>query len=100
MGDSATMLLSLSAGAALGLLYFGGLWLTLQRLPTADRPKALLLGSFVGRTALVLGIFYILARVVEVGWEGLAVSLIGFLAIRFLLVRRWGLSGDLATNKT
>jgi len=97
---SATILLFIGAGAALGLLYFGGLWLTLQRLPTARRPKTLLLGSFVGRTALVLGIFYIMARVAEVGWEGLALSLIGFLAVRFLLVRRWGLSGDLAANKT
>ncbi len=100
MADALNLILALLGGGVLGVAYFGGLWLTLQRLPTAPHPKTLLLGSFVGRTALVLGIFYILARVVEVSWEGLALSLIGFLAVRFLLVRRWGLSGDLAANKT
>ncbi|MBA3923357.1 MAG: ATP synthase subunit I [Nostocaceae cyanobacterium] len=49
--------LTLLAGFALSLFYFGGLWLTVRRLPTAQNPVLLTLVSFLGRLAIVLASF-------------------------------------------
>jgi F1F0 ATPase subunit 2 len=49
--------LALLAGVALGLFYFGGLWLTVQRVTTSQRPELLALGSFVLRMAVTLAGF-------------------------------------------
>lgn len=73
-----------AAGAALGFFYFGALWLTVKRLPHAARPAA---GSFVLRNAAALLGFY---HIMEGRWERLLASLAGFLAMRSVLVRRWG----------
>jgi F1F0 ATPase subunit 2 len=77
--------LSLIAGAALGLFYFGGLWLTIRRLPESRRPAALALASFVGRTALTVAGFYLL---MDGQWPRLALGLAGFLGARTVLVSR------------
>ena len=37
------------AGILLGIVYFGGLWLTIQRMGQTDRPVLLLMSSFVIR---------------------------------------------------
>lgn len=82
-------LVGLAVGGALSMFYFGGLWLTVQRVVDAGRPKLLLLGSFVGRTAVVLAGFYLVTAVMGDRWEILAFSLLGFVAARTILVRRW-----------
>lgn len=73
------------AGMGLGLFYFGGLWLTIRQLPTCRWPAPLLVGSFVGRTAVVLVGFYF---VMGGRWERALACLLGFLVARFLLVSR------------
>jgi F1F0 ATPase subunit 2 len=40
-------------GLVLGCVYFGGLWLTVRRLPTAQNPAMLTLLSFLGRMGVV-----------------------------------------------
>jgi F1F0 ATPase subunit 2 len=79
------LLATAAAGAAIGALYFGGLWLTVRRLPTVRRPAAFVLASFVTRTGLAA-----LGFVVLLAGEPLrlAVALTGFLVVRMLLVRR------------
>ena len=74
------------AGIGIGLFYFGGLWVTVRRLPTTRHPGLWTLGSFMGRTGLSLLGFY-----VAMGgrWERLLVCLFGFLLGRHFLVRRW-----------
>ena len=79
--------LSLGAGIGLGVFYFGGLWLTVRKLPTAPRPVFLSLSSFFARMAVVLIGFYF---VMDGRWERLFVCLLGFLGARFVLVRLWG----------
>lgn len=79
--------LSLLAGAGIGIFYFGGLWLTVRRLPTAQHPALLTLGSFFGRSAATLFGFYL---VMDGRWERLITCLLGFVAMRIILVRRWG----------
>lgn len=77
----------LAAGAALGAVYFLGLWWTLRRLPGARRPGLRLLASFTLRGALVVAAFAALAR-----WGALAlvVALGGFLLARLAVTRALG----------
>ena len=75
------------AGITLGCFYFMGLWWTVKRLPSARRPVLLNMGSFLLRMVVALtGFYLILGR----GWQTLAASLLGFIAARVLLVRRFG----------
>ncbi|MBA3017921.1 MAG: ATP synthase subunit I [Proteobacteria bacterium] len=82
-----SLLLSFTAGIGLGTFYFGGLWLTVRRLPTARNPALLSLGSFFGRLVLVLACFYF---VMDGHWQRLMVCMLGFLGMRSILVRLWG----------
>ncbi len=72
-------------GAALGLFYFGGLWLTVRRLTTARHLALWMLGSFLIRNLLVAVGFY---PVVLQGWQAALFCLVGFIVIRFILIRR------------
>lgn len=83
MSDYFSLLLALAAGMALGLFFFGGLWLTVRQLPTSPSPALLLLASFVGRTALTLVAFYF---VMGGRWERLLACLAGFLLARTVLL--------------
>jgi len=86
-----SLFLAFLAGAALGLGYYGGLWLTIQRLPTAGRPGLLASVSLFLRLGLVLVAFYL---VMGGRWERLLACLAGFLLARVLLVRRLGPGRD------
>ena len=50
---------ALLAGGGLGGFYFAGLWWTVRKLPTAQSPALLSLGSFLLRTTVVLAGFYL-----------------------------------------
>ncbi len=86
MNEFFILILSLASGIGLGIFYFGGLWLTLKRLPCAQQPVLLTLGSFFGRNAASLFAFYLIVRVSHL--EGLMLSLAGFIFIKFMLVLR------------
>ncbi|MGE0487404.1 MAG: ATP synthase subunit I [Gammaproteobacteria bacterium] len=66
------------AGLAVGGAFYGGLWLAVAALPRARHPAVLVLGSFVVRALLVLGVLWWLASVSAValaaGCAGLLVS--------------------------
>ena len=75
------------AGLGLGLIYFGGLWLTVRQLGRTTSPGRLFFVSFAVRTAIaVAGIYWIGAN----EWQRIAVCLLGFIAMRTILTRRWG----------
>lgn len=74
-----------AAGLGLGLIYFGGLWLTVRKLPAARQPGLLAAGSLAGRMAVCLFGFYL---VMDGRWERLLSCLAGFVLIRISLVRR------------
>jgi F1F0 ATPase subunit 2 len=73
------------AGILFGIIYFGGLWLTIQKMSQVNRPVILLIASFIVRLGLVLIGFYLIAngRI-----EMLAVSLITFFITRFFFISR------------
>lgn len=52
-----TILLAALGGFALGLLFFGGLWLTVQKGIVSAHPALLFLTSSLLRTAIVIGGF-------------------------------------------
>lgn len=85
MSDTLAYLFAFVTGLGIGLFYFGGLWLTMRQLSVTRRPVLLMIGSFLGRTALCLLGFYLVAAG---QWERLLVSILGFLIMRFFLVRR------------
>lgn len=79
------LLLAFVTGAGLGLFYFGGLWLTVQRLADSHRPVLLFAASFAVRTALtVLGFYFVM----DGRWERALACLLGFIIVRQLLVSR------------
>lgn len=70
-----------AAGAMLGLFFFGGLWFTIVRLPTARHPAILALASFWLRAvAVVAGVFFFVER----GWQYGLILLAGFGAGRLM----------------
>ncbi|MFZ6020464.1 MAG: ATP synthase subunit I [Chloroflexota bacterium] len=73
------------SGLLLGIFYFGGLWLTVQKLGQTNRPTLFLMGSFILRTGLVLAGFYLVS---DGRIELLAICLAAFLISRFF-ISRW-----------
>jgi len=80
-----TLLLAAVAGLALGLLYFGGLWLTVRRIARTRHPGPLFALSLLLRMALTLAGFYL---VMDGSWQRMLACLAGFIAVRQLLVSR------------
>jgi F1F0 ATPase subunit 2 len=73
------------AGMGTGIVYFGGLWWTVRQLPFVRQPALLTMGSFLVRTGISLTAFYLASGG---HWERILISLLGFMIIRGLLVRR------------
>lgn len=74
----------LLGGLLIGVVFFGGLFWTIQRLPTAQNPALLFFVSFVVRTAIALGGFYVVAAG---NWQRVLVAAVGFFVARVILVR-------------
>jgi F1F0 ATPase subunit 2 len=82
---------SFIAGGLIGTFYFGGLWLTVKRIPTSAKPHLLLVSSFFLRMAAALAAFYAL---IPWGWQALAAALLGMLISRQVLTRIKGRKPD------
>lgn len=76
-------------GAALGLLYFLGLWATVRRLPTLRWAPLWLLASLVLRLALLLGGLYWIGGA---DWRRFMAALLGIVLVRLWVTRRLGVS--------
>jgi len=81
------ILFPLFAGVLIGLLYFTGLWQTVQRLSDSPQPYRLLAVSYIGRLALATGGFYL---IMIGGWVQLTAAIAGFLMARTVLMRKLG----------
>ncbi len=79
-----TLALLVLAGFGLGIVFYGGLWLTLRGLGKSKHPVVLVLGSFWGRTAIVIA-GLILAM--DTRWERALVCMAGFVLARAALAR-------------
>jgi len=85
--EAVPVALAAAGGGLIGLLYFGTLWWTVRRLPSARHPAMLVAGSFVIRGAAAAG-----GIVVVSGGQLLALvaAVAGFLAGRTILIRAVG----------
>ena len=79
--------LAVMAGLALGLFYFGGLWLTVKKIPCSGKPVTFLFGSFALRLMVTL---YGLYLVMDGELLRLLACFAGFLLMRIVLTRRLG----------
>ncbi|MDI6687544.1 MAG: ATP synthase subunit I [Desulfobacterales bacterium] len=87
MSEVIILITAFAAGIGLGTFYFGGLWLTVQRLPRVRRPALLSMCSFFGRLGIVLFGFYL---IMDGHWERVIACMLGFLTMRAILTRFWG----------
>ncbi len=90
------LLAGVVAGAALGGLFFGGLWWTARRLSTS-RPGLLLASSYLGRVAVMAVSLVFLASLHPALLFG---ALAGFIVARTIWVRAARHGGGLAQVRT
>lgn len=78
------LLSALMGGAALGILFFGGLWWTVRKGLYSERPALWFFTSFLLRTGTALaGMYYISAG----HWQRLLVCLLGCIIGRLIVMR-------------
>ncbi|NJB68077.1 F1F0 ATPase subunit 2 [Desulfobaculum xiamenense] len=85
--DPASLALALGWGGLIGVVYFGGLWLSLRGLAGRARPRAAFAAAYVVRLSLALAGFW---SALALGPLALAASMVGFVAVRGVMVRRLG----------
>ncbi|MET3980992.1 F1F0 ATPase subunit 2 [Mucilaginibacter sp. UYP25] len=78
------IVIALIGGLILGILFFGGLWLTVKRTLGSPYVALWLLGSSLIRTGIVLTGFYFMA---QGSLLQLLVSVAGFIAGRLLILK-------------
>ena len=79
-------LFSALAGVVAGLIFFGGLWLTVRQLHRVSSPALWMLGSVVLRFSILLGSLFLVMR-----WGGVVhvlIALAGVIAVRMMLANR------------
>ena len=76
---------SLAAGVLTGIIFFGGLWWTVQKLVSSKKAALWLFCSLLLRMGITLAVFYFIVGGGH--WERLIVSLVGFITARFIVVR-------------
>lgn len=87
MNNYLNIIIGFTAGACIGLIFFGGLWLTTLRLHSSRSSAPLLAGSYFGRIAVsVLG-FYLV--VTFTGFSGLIACLAGLVTAQLVLIFRF-----------
>jgi F1F0 ATPase subunit 2 len=80
-------------GAALGAVFFGGLWWTVREAVSSRLPALWFAGSLLVRTSVVLsGLYFVSGG----DWKRLVVCLVGFFAARMAMTRIVLSSGALA----
>lgn len=87
MNEVLTPMLAGVVGAALGAIFFGGLWLTVNRSMTSKHVALWFLFSLLLRTGIVMYGFYWIGHV---HWQRLIVCLLGFILARLALTKWLG----------
>ncbi len=77
---------SFAAGVTLGVLFYGGLWITVRWLATTRYPIPVTLGSLLVRMVMVLTGLLLVARG---RWQNVLACLAGLLIGRLAVSRSW-----------
>ena len=82
MPETVNMALALAGGVGLGMVFFGGLWLTVQKGLRSKLPALWFFISFLLRTSIVLAGLHVLS---DGRWQRLLVCLLGCLLARLIV---------------
>ena len=82
MNEILTLVLALAAGVLLGAIFFGGLWWTVRKGVSSERPALWFFGSLLLRMSIVLAGFYFVGRD---DWQRLLLCLLGFVMARLVV---------------
>lgn len=91
MIETLYLFLACTGGLLLGVLYYGGLWLTVRMGLAGRRPALWFLASYLLRTGTVVAGMYVLSGGL---WQRLLVCLLGFLSVRLLMIWFWKKAGS------
>ena len=83
MNETLSLAPALVTGVLLGVMFFGGLWWTVQKGVSSKQPALWFFGSLLLRTSIALAGFYFIGRG---HWERLLVCLLGFIIARFIVM--------------
>lgn len=84
MNEILVGVLACLAGLLLGAIFFGGLWWTVRKSVTSQRPALWLLPSLLLRMGITLAGFYLISGG---HWQRLLVCLLGFIMARLVITR-------------
>lgn len=73
----------LFVGIILGIVFFGGLYITVEKMSDVKNPSILLLISFVLRMAILIGGLYLVSRH---GFKDMMLALLGIILIKLLMI--------------
>ena len=75
---------ALAAGLLLGAFFFGGLWWTVNKGVSSERPALWFFGSMLLRMSVTLAGFYLVG---SDDWKRWVLCLLGFVLARFIVKR-------------
>jgi len=84
MSEAPMLVLAGVVGGLLGVLFYGGLWWTVQKGAVSEQPALWFFGSLMLRMGIVLTGFYLVSGG---QWERLVLSLVGFVMARIVVTR-------------
>ena len=97
MNEINSLSLTLVIGISLGIIFFGGLWWTVQKGTESKHPALWFTGSFLLRVGIVLLGFYFIGNR---HWERMIVCLIGFILARIIVKQLIQMIGRKQTQST
>lgn len=82
MNNMLSLVISLMAGVLIGMLFFYGLWWTVQKIVTSERPALWTVGSMGLRMIATLAGFHFVS---QGSWERLLACFLGFFLARMIV---------------
>lgn len=82
MNEALALVLAWVAGQVLGAIFFAGLWWTVRKGVSSQRPALWFFGSLLLRTSVTLAGFALVSRG---QWERLLACLVGFVMARLIV---------------
>lgn len=77
--------LAFAGGIILGILFFGGLYITVQKMNTVKNPALIMILSFILRMAVLVIAFYFISKS---GYKEVLFALAGVILSRFVMTFR------------
>ncbi len=83
MNNLLTVMLAWGAGVLLGIVFFGGLWWTINKSISSKQPALWFLSSIILRTIIVLAGFYLVG---SSNCQRLLICLLGFFMTKLVVI--------------